>query len=359
MPQEPSTTDTERVIEVPDDGVTELQDAPIDTQQSKIMTAFGLVWVLAGALLIVPVTAVLGSWYVLNQPPAAFTEVVVEVPVGASVSTIADTMQANNVVRSDLLLELALRFSVDATKIQAGKYKFDEALTTTEVAHKLVSGELHHELVSLTFLEGTTLRDFAEVAEINLPNVTAETFLALTAGLEGKLLPETYFVPDEFTTEELVILLTDAHQNFVSKLLEESNTQLSTNEIVTLASIIEREANSPESMRTVAGIFLNRLEIGMALQADASIEYVLDTPLGQLPAGQLATELRELDSPYNTYLYPGLPPTPIGNPGTTALAAVVDPIPSDYLFYITGNDGNFYYAETYDQHLRNIETFLR
>jgi UPF0755 protein len=112
-------------------------------------------------------------------------------------------------------------------------------------------------------------------------------------------------------------------------------------------------------MRTVAGIFLNRLSINMALQADASIEYVIDTPLGELAPGQLASELRELDSPYNTYLYPGLPPTPIGNPGENAIRAIADPLKSNYFYYITGDDGEFYYAETYDQHQTNIARHLR
>ena len=97
----------------------------------------------------------------------------------------------------------------------------------------------------------------------------------------------------------------------------------------------------------------------MALQADATIEYVLDEGLNDLAPGQLAENLRELDSPYNTYLYRGLPPTPIGNPGRAAIEAVLFPITSDYFYYITGDDGKFYYAETYAQHLRNIANYLK
>ena len=160
-------------------------------------------------------------------------------------------------------------------------------------------------------------------------------------------------------TKQLVELLTTTHQNTVSELIVTASTSLSRLEIITLASIVEREANTPESMRIVAGVFMNRMEMGMPLQADASIEYVIDTPLGELAPGQLATELRELDSPYNTYINTGLPPTPIGSPGRIALAAVIDPIDSDYFYYITGDDGEFYYAKTYNQHLQNIERHLR
>jgi UPF0755 protein len=86
---------------------------------------------------------------------------------------------------------------------------------------------------------------------------------------------------------------------------------------------------------------------------------VIETPLGELPPGQLATELRELDSPYNTYLYTGLPPTPIGNPGLDAITAVLNPTDTKYFYYVTGNDGKFYYAQTYNQHLQNIDRYLR
>ncbi len=125
-------------------------------------------------------------------------------------------------------------------------------------------------------------------------------------------------------------------------------------EVIVLASIIEREANDAESMGMVSGILQNRLRDGMPLQADASIEYILDKPLEELTPADL-----KVDSPYNTYLNKGLPPTAIGNPGAISIGAVLDPTPSDYYFYITGNDGVFYYATTYNDHKRNIARYLR
>jgi len=121
-----------------------------------------------------------------------------------------------------------------------------------------------------------------------------------------------------------------------------------------LASIIEREADSVESKKMVAGILKNRMSINMPLQTDASMEYILDKPLSELTPEDLKKE-----SPYNTYLNFGLPPTPIGNPGLDAILAVLEPTPSDYYYYITGNDGEFYYAKTYAEHLQNIEKYLR
>ena len=109
----------------------------------------------------------------------------------------------------------------------------------------------------------------------------------------------------------------------------------------------------------VAGILLSRIVLGMPLQVDAAMEYALATPLQELLPGELALQIRELDSPYNTYKYKGLPPTPIGNPGLTAIEAVLNPKNSDYLFYITGIDGEFYYAETLEEHNQNIARYLR
>jgi len=320
---------------------------------------FWIAFALFDLVILTPLLITGGAWYVLNQSPADFTEQTIVIEQGTSVQEIAKLLAQQNVVKSELLLLLTLRFGVDSTLIQAGTYKFIEEQSTLEVAEQLVSGEIYHDLVSITFIEGMRAQEYAISASEKLDLVTAQDFIEQTKGLEGQLFPETYFVPDEFTTEQLIKLLTNTHTETMDELLAGASTTLSSEEILILASIVEREANTPESMRTVAGVFMNRISIGMPLQADASIEYVINTPLGELPAGQLAAELRELDSPYNTYLNPGLPPTPIGNPGRVALAAVIDPLESDYFYYITGEDGEFYYAETYNQHLVNIQRHLR
>ena len=138
------------------------------------------------------------------------------------------------------------------------------------------------------------------------------------------------------------------------------NTGLSDAESVILASIVEREAREPEQMRHVAGILLNRLEIGMALQVDATLQYVkgYDQARKTWWAPPTAAD-KQLSSPYNTYENPGLPPGPISNPGANALMAVANPIKSNDLFYLHTNDGNMYYAETYEEHQENIQKYLR
>jgi len=172
---------------------------------------------------------------------------------------------------------------------------------------------------------------------------------------EGKLYPETYLVPKTITEFELLTLMLDTYEEKVVNLTANLEaTNLTEVEVLTLASIVEREANDVISMGMVSGILQNRLNLGMPLQADASLEYVLDKPLSALTPEDL-----KLESPYNAYLNVGLPPTPIGNPGMDAIMAVLSPTPSDYLFYITGNDGNFYYAKDFDEHRLNIARYLR
>lgn len=338
-----------------------------DSEEVKVMSADGQVgsrfwlWFIVFDLLIVTPFLVMGAlFYFWHQAPSNFAPTTVIIEPGESVMQIAGKLADANVVQSEHVLFAILRYWHDPTQIKASTYNFNEPLNAFAVADKIIAGEFDNDLISITFIEGESVAAFGARATATLKSFDQQLFESLTSDLEGQLFPDTYRVPPSYTTQELVELLNKTHQEVVDKYGPEiANSSLSREEVLILASILEREANTPESMRTVAGIFLNRLAIGMPLQADASIEYALETPLGELPPGQLAAELRELDSPYNTYLNPGLPPTPIGNPGETAIAAIINPIPSDYFYYITGNDGEFYYAETYDQHLTNIERHLR
>ena len=274
---------------------------------------------------------------------------------GMSVQAIAQEAKRKGIVRSALLLSTILTKSYDPTKIYAGTYRFEKAQSVFEVARKLASTEVDDTLRTLTIPEGTTRESIANIAYEAIPTFDTEAFLAITEDKEGYLFPDTYFVPEEFTAQELSDLLTETYQARIEPLQDAiASSTFSEYEVLILASILEREANSEESMRMVSGILQNRLEIGMALQTDASIEYALHKPLSELTPEDL-----DIDTPYNTYLYPGLVPTPIGNPGLTAIEAVLYPERSEYFYYITGDDGNFYYAETFEEHKANIARYLR
>lgn len=293
----------------------------------------------------------------LTNPPKSFpSDQPINIEKGLSASEISELMAEAKVVRSANILYTALVLLHDPSDIKAGVYVFREPANVFEVAYRLSEDVPQATLVTLTLPEGFAVKEYATIANEKLADFSKEEFIAKATAEEGYLFPDTYFVPTEFTTDELITMLKDAYLQKTEEIREklESHPTLSEEEIVILASIVEREANTEESMRLVAGILLNRIRIGMPLQADASIEYILDKPLKELTPEDL-----EIDTPYNTYLYRGLPPTPIGNPGLIALKAVLNPEVTNYFYYITDADGVFHYARTLDEHNQNINRYLR
>lgn len=330
----------------------EQEDLP---KKAKVIKILKLI-ILVSGLFILAANFALWKIITLNNPPLEFPDskqIVIE--QGTDVREITEILESENIVKSKNLLYYIIVLLHEPTNIMASTYVFEEPITTTEVAKRLVVGDFDTDLVRFTHFEGERVRQIADRAESVLENFSAEEFIKAAEPLEGRLFPETYFIPPSFTDEEMLTLMTDTFDDnlieYNSRIQEHS---LSLDEILVLASIIEREANSTESKKAVSSVLQNRMEIGMALQADASIEYILDKPLSELTPKDL-----EIDSPYNTYLYTGLPPTPIGNPGLDAIVAVLEPTESDYFYYITDNEGVFHYAKTYNQHLINIDRYLK
>ncbi|MBD3251912.1 endolytic transglycosylase MltG [Candidatus Uhrbacteria bacterium] len=168
--------------------------------------------------------------------------------------------------------------------------------------------------------------------------------------LEGYLFPDTYEVWEDQLPEGLIRKQLRTFANKVIIPLEEQRAAsgLSWHEVVTLASIVEAEVRTPKTRKVVAGIFLNRLNDGMRLQSDATLNYIIDEGRDRATQQDL-----KLDSPYNTYRLEGLPPGPVGNPGLSSIEAVLNPTPTEYYFFLTDESGNVYYAETFEGHQRN------
>jgi UPF0755 protein len=293
--------------------------------------------------------------YLITPPPSFPTETELVIAEGMTTTDIADQLYAAGFIRSPFVLYAILALFHDPRDLKASTYIFSQPLSATDLAARLMLGDYGNDLVRFVHYEGESRELLSERAADVLRDFDRAEFMSITEGLEGKLFPDTYLVPKTFTAQALADVLLETYEARVGPLRAAmAKTNLTEDQIINLASILEREANSPESKAIVAGIFLRRLEIGMPLQADATMEYVIDKPLNELVAADLDRE-----SPYNTYLNPGLPPTPIGNPGLAAIQAVLEPTPSTYLFYLTGNDGEFYYANTYEQHKVNIDRYLR
>jgi UPF0755 protein len=289
----------------------------------------------------------------LNTPPQTFPlgDAVLIEP-GLTVEEIAEVLADARVVRSASLFKLLTVTSGASSQLKAGSYRFGTPQSTLEVVRALARGE--HELVRVvvTIPEGSRTTDIDRIAALALTRVEPGDVLKVAEGMEGYLFPETYHLAPETTALELVQLMQTMHAERIAKIATSSEHSMA--DVVTMASILEREGKSPESMYIISGILWERLAIGMPLQVDATLEY--ERGLG---SAELSLEDLRTDSPFNTYTRKGLPPAPISNPGTVALTAAYNPVASPYLFYLTGNDGVFYYAKTFDEHKRNKERYLR
>lgn len=320
-----------------------------------------LFWDIFGVVVVIIVACAALMYYYTLVPPYRFdTDQALLVDQGMSVRDITRRAANQQLVRSDIVLYVILTGLYDPTTIHAGRYIFTEPMSAFGVAKKIASQEVDDPLITLTIPEGIRAEQIAAIAASVLPEFDTADYMAGVKSSEGYLFPDTYYVPESFTAEQFLLLQSKTFTEKVAPLeAQASSTWELDYDPIILASIIEREANDEESMRTVAGILLNRLEAGMPLQADATIEYVLDTPLNELAPGELAKHLDEVDSPYNTYKNRGLPPTAIGNPGLMAIKAALFPKRSDYFYYITDNEGNFHYATTLEEHNTNVARYLR
>ncbi|OGG61279.1 hypothetical protein A3C87_02500 [Candidatus Kaiserbacteria bacterium RIFCSPHIGHO2_02_FULL_49_34] len=277
---------------------------------------------------------------------------------GMTGRTVAAQLRLDGVVRSTFAMRTALVLSGKSHAMQAGDYTLDTADTPSvfALAEVLLESVPTHEAAMITFPEGTRGRDIlAILAKVMSPEalggITAQTF----DNHIGYLFPDTYAVDKTTTVTDLINRMLAEYEATIAPLRDQiPQSRLTESEVIIFASIVEREANDEDSMRRVAGILHNRLEQGMRLQVDATLTYLLDKTSAQLTKDDLA-----LKSPYNTYRNEGLPPTPIANPGRKAIEAVLNPIPSKDLFYLTGDNGTFYYAQTHEQHTANKKKYIR
>src|SRR5690606_26432746 len=180
-----------------------------------------------------------------------------------------------------------------------------------------------------------------------------ESFLASIT--EGHLFPDTYFVPVTATSEYAIRMFENNFERKVEDIREEvAQSGKDFNDILIMASIIEGEARAEKDMKIISGILWKRIEIGMPLQVDATFVYLLGKGTSDLTRADLET-----DSPYNTYLYKGLPPTPISNPGLAAIRAALSPTETEYLYFLTGDDGKMHYSKTHDEHVAKKSQYIK
>ncbi|HEV7121531.1 MAG TPA: endolytic transglycosylase MltG [Candidatus Paceibacterota bacterium] len=306
----------------------------------------------AGAAIIL----LLIAFYLLFVPARGFpTGTVLAIPADASSQEIADQLAAQHAVRDAFEFKAYARITGQERQLQSGIYVFDTPLGLAGVAHRLAAGEHGIQEARVTLTEGMTAKDMAQALAAAVPGFDAQAFERAASTSEGYLFPDTYFILPGTTPEELVQRLRtqfDAKIGTIRPQIDAFGKPLEDDVII--ASILEREVKGMKDKQIVAGILYNRLKAGMPLQVDAAFGYVHGVNGYAPTAADLAS-----DSPYNTYRFTGLPPTPISNPGLDSLLAAVTPTKTSYYYYLTGTDGTTYYAKTFEQHKANIAKYLK
>ncbi len=311
-----------------------------------------------GFLVFVSILFLFGRQYVLKNivgPVELSMEESIVIPSGYSVIKTAYFLEERGFVQS----ALAFRFlaQMQEVSIKAGSYNFKPGVYELEqVLNRIVSADYGDIYESITIPEGYTVAEIGELLAGTISDFNQKDFDELTLDKEGYLFPDTYFVSEQTTLVEMIETLSDTFSQKISgiqEVIDQSGRSLE--DIVIMASIIEREAgNDPVEQAMVSGILWKRIDEGMLLQVDAPFVYAIGKGSAELRLSDL-----RLDGPYNTYTRTGLTPTPIGNPGLSALRAAANPTDSEYYFYLHDSEGGIHYGVTHSDHVNNKNRYLR
>lgn len=333
----------------------------------RIMVRAGIVLLLVGAAGSALAARIV--WARLSEPYRGYdvAEQFVVVPSGSSTAAITRRLVEAGIVRDAWTFRAALWWTDRSRALQAGEYRFDVPMSPVEVVQKIARGDIF--TLRITFREGLTIREMADVYAAGgfgaAPAfIEAASHPASIADLdpeaedlEGYLFPETYAVPRRAPAATVVAMMVDRFRVVYGEELRQSAaTQgLTSRQVVTLASLVEKETGDPTERPLVAAVYRNRLRIGMGLQADPTVVYALQRA-GRYD-GNIRRQDLSMDSPYNTYRYSGLPPGPIAAPGEASLRAALMPAQVDYLYFVSRNNGSHAFARTLAEHNRNVREF--
>lgn len=293
--------------------------------------------------------------FAIAAPNEFKKDTLVVISQGGTLRDVSEQLENDNVISSDKIFSRIVVLLGGESGVQAGSYYFKNPENAFSVAKRIIVGDQRLDSLRITIPEGVTLSTMADLFEDKFEKFNRDEFLRLTEGKEGYLFPDTYFFFPDVATIEIVDKLESAFREKtveLSERVEESGRDFQ--EIITMASIVEAEANTLEDRKIIAGVLWNRIDIGMPLQVDVTFRYINGKGTFDLTLDDL-----ELDSPYNTYKYKGLPPTPISNPGLASIEATIDFTPNDYLYFLADNSGNIHYSRTFAEHKNKKAIYLK
>jgi UPF0755 protein len=289
-------------------------------------------------------------WHDFNAGGPLRDEKVVVIPKGAGINGIAKVLADAGVIENPLVFKIGARLTAEGLPLHAGEFKFPASVSPRGAMRVLIDGKV--VLHRITIAEGLTVSEIYEVLRAQ-PDLQGPV---PPKPPEGSLLPETYFFVLGDTRAQLVDRMRSEMSVKLAELWEKRDREIpltGPEEAVTLASLVEKETSKDDERARVAAVFYNRMKRGMALQSDPTVIFALTDGKGKLDRSLTTTDLK-LDSPYNTYVNAGLPKGPIANPGLAALKAVLHPAKTKELYFVADGTGGHAFAETLDQHNRNV-----
>ena len=315
------------------------------------MNFIGKLFFIFSLIFLITILFVTAIYFPLEENSAI--QKIVNIPSGTNAKEIVIVLEENEIIRkNNYTFRILTKLLKLEDQLKYGEYNLNPSMNMLQILDKLVKGEVI--VYKITIPEGYTSTQIAELLD-KKEVAEKEAFLKLTKdsekSREGYLFPDTYEVPKKYGAENMSeVMLSNFNQIAIENKFTEKAEEIgfSLDEIIILASIIEKEARFSEEKSKVSSVFYNRLEIGMKLQSCATIQYILETPKEILDENDL-----KINSPYNTYLYKGLPPGPICNPGLDSIMAALEPEEGDYLYFVLGKNGRHIFSKTYQEHLRN------
>lgn len=312
------------------------------------------------------------SWFTIefvSSPHTPSRSLILEIEKGRTAQKIAQKLQEKQVISKKWPFLAGYTLFYSSHSLKAGEYRFQIPLSPKKALKKLTQGKVY--LHPVTVPEGLTIREMAPLFQSAL-SVEPKKFLEAASNLqlissidpkagdlEGYLYPETYHFPKGTSAQEIVAaMVSEFKEVFIpSWETRAKKIHLSVREVVILASLIEKETAVPEEKPLVSAVFHNRLDKGMKLDCDPTIIYALKKK--NKFGGRLRSQDLKLDSPYNTYIFGGLPPGPIANPGKESLKAALYPADVSYLYFVSKNDGSHHFSRTFKEHQRAVNKYQR
>jgi UPF0755 protein len=329
--------------------------------------------IVSAAALVVVVLAGVAALVLYRRPEQPFQgystpEQFVDLAPGSSLRAIGEKLVHAGVVRDALTVRLAVGRLGVSRQLKAGEYRFEGPVSALDVVSRIARGDVY--LRPITFPEGLTIDDMALLYEQHGLGTSASFRAAAANGalvgdldprardLEGYLFPETYALPRRAAAADLVrMMVRRFRQVFAPLAPDQAASGMSVRQVVTLASMVEKETGTPEERPAVAGVYVNRLRIHMGLQCDPTVIYGL-RKAGRYN-GNLTRDNLAWDTPYNTYVHAGLPPGPIASPGRASIEAAIRPAAVDFLYFVSRNDGSHAFSRTLDEHTRHVARYQK